>query len=308
MSGEAEVQDKVPAGSPSLYEKRDLPGLVRLVSQVGLLVVLAPLLLELEGMKHFVVALPYGIVLIFLFTPLHECVHRTAFKTRRINDVVANIVGFLIILPPRWFTAFHLAHHRFTQDPEKDPELASPKPTRFGGYLWVLSGFDYWYRAISGLLRRATGKAPESFLDKRTRPRAILEARMFLALYAFLIGGSVLLQTDVLLKLWVLPALLGMPFLRAYLFAEHWGCPTVKDFWENTRTIRTNGLVKWLAWNMPYHAEHHANPGVPFHALPDFAKDIEAETASKVRVFADGYVPFHQERIKALRTGEAGPV
>ena len=26
--------------------------------------------------------------------------------------------------------------------------------------------------------------------------------------------------------------------------------------------------MRWFAWNMPYHVEHHAYPSVPFHALP----------------------------------------
>lgn len=36
----------------------------------------------------------------------------------------------------------------------------------------------------------------------------------------------------------------------------------------NTRTTLTTRVVRFLAWNMPYHAEHHAMPSVPFHKLP----------------------------------------
>jgi hypothetical protein len=71
---------------------------------------------------------PQGIVIVFLFTLLHETVHRTAFKTRALNDIVAGICALMIALPVEWFRAFHFAHHRFTQDPENDPELAGPKP------------------------------------------------------------------------------------------------------------------------------------------------------------------------------------
>ncbi len=31
----------------------------------------------------------HGVVLIFLFSPLHECIHRTAFESRALNDAVA---------------------------------------------------------------------------------------------------------------------------------------------------------------------------------------------------------------------------
>src|SRR3546814_3944939 len=56
-----------------------------------------------------------------------------------------------------------------------------------------------------------------------------------------------------------------------YLLSEHWGCPSVKDYWSNTRSTISLAPVRWLAWNMPNHAEHHANPAVPFHALPAYA-------------------------------------
>src|SRR5215475_9569688 len=77
----------------------------------------------------------HGVVLIFLFTPLHECIHRTAFKTRALNEVIAFVIGVLIVLPREYFRAFHFAHHRFTQDPARDPELARPKPVNLRQWL-----------------------------------------------------------------------------------------------------------------------------------------------------------------------------
>ena len=67
-------------------------------------------------------------------------------------------------------------------------------------------------------------------------------------------------------------SLLGQPFLRAYLLAEHARCPHVANMLENTRTTFTTALVRLIAWNMPFHAEHHAYPAVPFHKLPRFPR------------------------------------
>ncbi len=58
----------------------------------------------------------HGVALIFLFPPLHETIHRTAFHSRALNDVVAFVIGVLIVLPRECFRAFHFAHHRFTQE------------------------------------------------------------------------------------------------------------------------------------------------------------------------------------------------
>ena len=90
---------------------------------------------------------------------------------------------------------------------------------------------------------------------------------------------------------WMLPLALGQPFLRAYLLAEHGLCPPVANMFENTRTTITTRLVRFLAWNMPYHAEHHAFPTVPFHQLPA----LHELTKQHLRTTSDGYAAFHAE-------------
>jgi fatty acid desaturase len=67
---------------------------------------------------------------------------------------------------------------------------------------------------------------------------------------------------------WLLPLAIGQPFLRFLLLAEHTGCAYSSDGLDNTRTTLTIAPVRWLMWNMPFHAEHHLYPSLPFHALP----------------------------------------
>ncbi|MGE0706654.1 MAG: fatty acid desaturase [Planctomycetota bacterium] len=56
--------------------------------------------------------------------------------------------------------------------------------------------------------------------------------------------------------------------LSLYIACEHRGLPTTGSVLERTRSFAAGPLTRWLFWNMPYHAEHHAYPAVPFHALP----------------------------------------
>ena len=56
-------------------------------------------------------------------------------------------------------------------------------------------------------------------------------------------------------------------------------------------------------WNMPYHAEHHAYPGVPFHALPA----LHARLGGRVRVAGQGYTAFHRTYLRALRRANPSP-
>ncbi|MYF06606.1 MAG: fatty acid desaturase, partial [Rhodospirillaceae bacterium] len=63
----------------------------------------------------------------------------------------------------------------------------------------------------------------------------------------------------------------------------------------------TNRLVRFIAWNMPYHVEHHVYPAVPFHRLPAF----HAVLRDRLSVTADGYRAATQATTGAILRGEA---
>ncbi|HXV24314.1 MAG TPA: fatty acid desaturase [Alphaproteobacteria bacterium] len=255
----------------ALTARSDRAGLVRLIGHVGTLAGTGALVLLAWGQP--LLLLPamavHGAVLVFLFAPLHECIHRTAFRSRWPNDGVALVCGLVLLLPPHYFRAFHFAHHRHTQDPSRDPELAQGgRPTTRGAFLWHLSGLPYWAFQARLVLRHAWGWVDAPFLTAAMAPRVIREARLVLTIYAGLAGASFAFGSWLLLLLWVGPALLGQPWLRAFLAAEHMLCPLVPEMARNTRTTRASRLTRYYGWNMSFHAEHHIAPALPFHALP----------------------------------------
>jgi fatty acid desaturase len=283
-----------------LWSRRsNAPGLIHLASHVGILLLTGILVWFARGSLWIWPAMwVHGVVLTFLFTPLHECVHRTAFKTRALNEGVAFAIGVLLILPREYFRAFHFAHHRFTQEPARDPELATPKPTNLRQWLRQVSGLPYWIAQMRSTVEHARGRAPETFYkDDRQRRAVILEARIVLAIYALVLIGSITAGSTAALIYWVIPALLGQPALRLYLMAEHGLCPLTPDMLENTRTTYTNALVRALAWNMPYHAEHHAYPAVPFHRLPEVNRAI----APRLKSTSPGYIAVHRQILRSYR-------
>jgi fatty acid desaturase len=240
----------------------------------------------------------HGVALIALFAPLHETIHRTAFTSRWLNDGVGWLCGLLLVLPPEYFRFFHFAHHRHTQDSLHDPELASPKPTTFAQWLVHVSGWNYWRAEVTGLFAHALGRTPEPFLAApRAAARVVSEARTVLMIYALIAAAAAVAGSWAPLTYWVLPALVGQPFLRFYLLAEHTLCPLVPDMLANSRTTRTNAVVRFLAWNMPYHTEHHAFPSVPFHALPSLHRDLRSD----LKVVAAGYIAVNREILRRLQ-------
>jgi len=210
----------------------------------------------------------HGYVLAFLFCAFHESAHRTAFRSRWLNVLVGSVAGFVTFWPYRNYRVFHWEHHRYTQDAPRDPELFFPKPASLSAYLFVLTGIPNCLRRVGDILRLATGRADRPWMAPGECRPLILEARIYLALYVALALLSVLARSPMLLLVWILPWLVGQAFLRPYLLAEHTACAFTAECLDNTRTTLTVALVCLFAWNMPYHAEHHAYPAVPFHALP----------------------------------------
>jgi len=268
--------------------RSDRRGLVQLGAHVAALVVAERWLTVAHGLAMRAVAtVVSGMILVFLFCAAHECVHRTAFKRRWCNDAVAAAVGALLLLPSRWFRFFHAAHHRWTQDPELDPELAG-RDTDSGvrDMAWRLSGGAYWLAMARVVTRLARGWADERWIPSGHRRAVEREGRALVGVYALVAVVSVVSHSTFAVWHWVLPALVGQPFLRAYLIVEHGLCPLAEGPLAGTRTTLTNPVVRLLAWNMPYHAEHHAHPQGPFHQLPALHRGM----AGRLLVVDRGYV------------------
>lgn len=122
-----------------LLQQANGPVLRRLASQWAAILTLGAWVL-LGAWAWPLALVPLGVLLVFQFTLLHEVSHLTAFRTRWINEALALACGLILLLPPHWFRYFHFAHHRYTQDPERDPELASHKPQTLAAYAWHITG------------------------------------------------------------------------------------------------------------------------------------------------------------------------
>ncbi len=280
-----------------LMQRSDRKGLVQLALHAAALAVTTWLLISTANSAWFVLALwAHGALLVFLFAPLHESVHRTAFRSRWLNTLVASACGFLLVLPPRYFRLFHLEHHRYTRDPERDPELAQPEAADWNTYLWRVSGLPYWFERVCTTIRHAQGRVDESFIDESSRTAIVAEARSYLVAYALVAVLSMLVQSSAVFWYWLLPAFLGQPLLRLYLMAEHGGCPRVSELLRNSRTTRSNALIRWLTWNMPHHAEHHRFTAIPFHALPKTHAFLKHHIAVQSR----GYWDVHRALMRSL--------
>jgi fatty acid desaturase len=239
-----------------------------------------------------------GLVQVALFAPAHETMHQTAFASRRANAIVGWLTSAPSLLNDRFYTAFHAAHHRHTQIPGQDPELLAPPPRSIGGYILRILGVPFWRLRLLVVFDSWRGDLSRYLYVTTAAAPAIIRSVRLMSLV--MVGGAVasalLFGWKTPFLFWIGPQILGQPPLRAYLLSEHTGCTHDRDGLTNTRTTLTNGAIRLLMWNMPYHAEHHMYPSVPFHRLPE----AHAAVRARLGFLQPGYARWNLGFIREL--------
>ncbi|MUG95421.1 fatty acid desaturase [Scytonema sp. UIC 10036] len=250
---------------------------------------------------YWLVAIPalviYGFSIASMFAPMHECVHRTAFANNRLNEAVAWCAGVLSFYNSTFYRHYHKWHHLYTRVPGKDPELTDLTPRNWSEYLLVLSGLPWWANKIRGYCRALLGQLDDCpFIPVAERAEVISSIRGQLAVYAVAIAVSIAFRQPWFVLYWLLPLIVGQPILRFILLGEHTGCSLDANPLTNTRVTLTLSPVRFFMWNMPFHAEHHLYPSIPFHALPKAHQQLSSYFTHVER----GYIKVNRDIIAKL--------
>ncbi len=287
-----------------LNRRSNTRGFLQLGSHIGAIAVCSVALHQTWGTWW---AIPFflvqGILINFLFACQHECNHATAFRARGINTWVARVCGFMLFYPCDYEKWLHFTHHRYTQDDAKDPELTlRPEFTSAAQYLRVLSGLPFFYNRWRSLVHQASGIADDWYLTGKQRAVVVRAARWHLFGYGVVAFSAVFFNSAWPLIYWVGPIMCTKWVYWLQGLQEHLVLTHAPDTLHNTRTSKTNFLMRWLNWNMTYHTVHHAFPAVPFHALPKLNREVTANVTFELPT--SGYWAFHWGMIKSLQHGQ----
>ena len=290
-----------PARLKQLSVKSDASGFVQLGSHLGALALTGTALWLTWGTWWAVPAfVAHGILINFLYAGQHEMSHGTVFRTKKLNEIFGRLFGFVLIYPRDFDQIQHFAHHRYTQDWEGDGELARERYSLASYLLWVL-GPTYWSTRVRRILRFTAGRVVEPYILDSQKPVVISEGRLHFAGYLAIALLSVLAHSWAAVILWLLPMLALKPVHQLQNTIEHLGLPHVDAITENTRSTRTNALMRWMCWNMQFHTAHHAFPGVPCYRLPELHRTIFTERNRKPQSMT--YLGFQWAVVKAFWNG-----
>lgn len=198
---------------------------------------------------------------------MHEAAHRALHPNPAVNDWAGE---WLCAAPTgaslEAYRPYHLAHHRFTEQPE-DPDLILSRP-------FPVSRASLWRKIVRDLTGQTFAKQRAAAIGLALKnPIAARALRRFLLVNALLL--AVLTAAGLwwaFFALWLLPMATWFPLVtRLRNIAEHAVVGAGADPFRHARTTRANPLERLLIapyW-VHFHAEHHLFMHLPCWRLEE---------------------------------------
>lgn len=262
----------------TLMQKSDMKGIVHTVLYFALLIALGIIAYHAIGTPWMIPAfLVYGAVYGFLNHMMHETIHGTPFRNKRLNNTIHWIASFFNGAEAVYNRYGHMHHHNFTYFVEDDPEVEMQRPCTIWKFLLKLFGFGLFNpipiaRHALGIINDKT----KGMVPKQEWKRMVWSSRAWLLGYGLIIASCFVFNTWLPVVYTIFARFYGAPMGRSLDLLQHIGLEiNVRDHRLCTRNVYLNPLTRFLYWNMNYHIEHHMYPAIPFHALPKLHEKIK---------------------------------
>jgi len=211
----------------------------------------------------------------------HEAGHGTAFQTDWLNNALYEIASFMVLRKSTVWRWSHTRHHSDTIIVGRDPEIAVPRPPNIPKLILNFFGVTAIPTYFRHILLHSAGQLTveeKTFIPESEYEKIFLRARIYLAIYAGVIGLAIWHWSLLPLMFIGLPTLYGSWLMPVYGYTQHAGlAENVLDHRLNCRTVYMNLIHRYLYWNMNYHVEHHMFPLVPYHNLPKLHEIVKPD-------------------------------
>jgi sphingolipid delta-4 desaturase len=193
-----------------------------------------------------------------MFVMIHDATHNLVFKSTFANRWAGMIANLPIVFPSAMgFRTFHLLHHRYQGEFDRDADLAGPIEAKIvgksalGKSLWLLFFFFF-----EGIVRPARLKHVK-ILDRWALANIAVELSFLAVVYSFFGWGAIAYLTIATLFS------VGLHPVGARWIQEHY------IIVEGQETYSYYGPLNKLCFNVGYHNEHHDLMMVPWSRLPE---------------------------------------
>ena len=283
-----------------LSKRKDLPGLIHFFLYFLFLFIFGYLAyITRDTWLSLIFFFIYGTIYAFSVANWHETVHRTAFKTRWLNEFFYHISSFMCDFEGHRWRWSHTFHHTYTlqTEDEYDHEIQVSRPTElFWFFLNYLPFTDllYPHKLIKfEVLKHAFGYLTPvvniSAPDKQKR-KIIWNSRLYVFIWISVIFFSYLIGSILPIIYIILPTYYGKPIWFAVNVTQHLGAAiNTKDHRLSTYSLKLNPILSFLYWKMEYHLEHHLFPMVPSYNLKKLRNEIKNQIPKPFNGLYDFY-------------------
>ena len=230
----------------------------------------------------------YGTIYSFSVSNWHETVHKTAFRTRWINEIFYHISSFMADFEGfrwRWSHTFHHSHTLQTKD-DYDHEIQVTRPTDLVAFFLNFIPFTdllFPHRLLKyEVLKHSLGifspvvkiTAPE-----KEKKKMLWNSRLYVLIWISVIMFSIYYQTILPVLYIILPTYYGKPMWFLVNVTQHLGAAlNTKDHRESTYSLNINPIFSFYYWHMECHLEHHMFPMIPSYNLKKLQSYIKEQT------------------------------
>lgn len=207
------------------------------------------------------------------YTPLHEAAHGNIHgqhdNLKWINDLCGHLVAPIIAIPYASHRIEHFTHHRYTNQPDKDPDYVVSGMSK-GMLAVIITGFRFLW-------------VQNSFFIKYGWAAASIKERITYCLEVIVsVGWRVAFIATVEQPSAIYVVLLG--YFAGGLFTAYWFAYRPHHPYSTTERYRnTNSLImpvwmkpmEWLWLGQNLHSIHHLFPRVPFYQYHALHQEIE---------------------------------
>jgi len=261
-----------------LSKRKNLPSLIHFSIYFGSLFISGYLAYVTWGTwLSFVFFFIYGTIYTFSVSNWHETVHKTAFKTRWINEFFYHVTSFMADFEGfrwRWSHTFHHSNTLQTKD-NYDHEIQISRPTDLIAFFLNFIPFSdllFPHRLIKfEVLKHSVGffsPVIEISAPLKEKKKILWNSRFYVFIWLGIIFFSIYFETILPILYLLLPNYYGKPIWFLVNVTQHLGAALdKKDHRECTHSLNINPVFSFLYWHMEYHLEHHMFPMVPSYNL-----------------------------------------
>lgn len=229
----------------------------------------------------------------------HQCLHHTAFRSRKVNRIVGVLLGLPTLTSYHSYRRSHLEHHRNLGTSADTPFFTyrSTVSPSVGAIIFDLLGISHLKTSISAIF----GNGDSRLLAASQGDEFANGSEQFdYGLMGFLIILACLVSMEfgpmLILKLWVIPfVLIAQPIHFLVEIPEHLGCSIDSpDVFRNTRTIVGSKFSRWFTNFNNLHVEHHIEPSVNMSQLPAVFERFNGRHKHLEQTYWQFYLSFYK--------------